>query len=142
MGHRVGDAACDRMTAARPVSVRPLTLDDVPAADRIFRLAFGTFLGLPETETFAGDADIIGTRLRAGQRGIGAFHGNELVGSNIISDWGSVGFFGPLTTRPDLWDQGIAKQLMEPTVAILEENDTRIGGLFTFANSVKHVGLY
>ena len=131
------------MATTLPVSVRGLTVDDVRAADRIFRLAFGTYLGVPEPKTFAGDADIIGTRLRAGNTGIGAFHAaNDLIGSNIVSEWGSVGFLGPLTTRPDLWDQGIAKKLLEPTVALFDERGTRLAGLFTFAQSVKHVGLY
>jgi predicted N-acetyltransferase YhbS len=115
------------MTATTEVSVRPLRLDDIPAADHIFRLAFGTYLGLPEPESFAGDPDFVGTRLRAGQKGIGAFRESELAGSNIVNDWGSVGFFGPLRVQPDLWDQGVAKQLMESTVAILDDRGARWG---------------
>ena len=41
--------------AALPdVSVLPLREDDLPVADRIMRLAFGTFLGLPDPQTFNG----------------------------------------------------------------------------------------
>ena len=29
----------------------------------------------------------------------------EIIGSNFATNWGSVGFFGPLTIRPDFWDR-------------------------------------
>jgi GNAT superfamily N-acetyltransferase len=122
---------------------RPLTEADLSSADRIFRLAFGTFLGLPNPESFAGDANYIATRWRADpSMAIGVDRDGELVGSNFVTLWGSVGFFGPLTVRPDLWDQGIAKQLLEPTVALLDGHGVQLAGLFTFAQSAKHVGLY
>ena len=38
------------------ISVRPLQETDLPTADHIMRLAFGTFLGLPEPTSFMGDA--------------------------------------------------------------------------------------
>ena len=44
------------------VSVRPLREGDLSEADRIMRLAFGTFLGLPEPMTFMGDAGYVRTR--------------------------------------------------------------------------------
>jgi hypothetical protein len=44
------------------VSVRPLREGDLQEADRIMRLAFGTFLGLPEPMTFMGDASYVRTR--------------------------------------------------------------------------------
>ena len=37
-------------------TVRRLGSADVPAADRVFRLAFGTHLGLPDPLGFSGDA--------------------------------------------------------------------------------------
>lgn len=44
------------------IDIRPLREADLPEADRIFRLAFGTFLGMPEPLAFAGDADYVSTR--------------------------------------------------------------------------------
>ena len=44
----------------------------------------------------------------------------RLVGSNFVTNWGSVGFFGPLTVDPECWSQGIAKRLMEPTVELFD----------------------
>ena len=80
------------------VTIRQLREDDVPAAGRIFSLAFGTFLGVPEPENFWSDIDYIGTRSKADPSGAFAaeVEGN-LVGSNVATNWGSVGFFGPLT---------------------------------------------
>ena len=51
--------------AAGGVSVRPLCGDELGEADRIFRLAFGTFLGLPDPLAFMGDAGFVRTRWRA-----------------------------------------------------------------------------
>ena len=57
-------------------------------------------------------------------------------------DWGSVGVFGPLTVHPDLWNKGIAKHLLKSTMEYFAKLGTRHIGLFTFANSPKHVRLY
>ena len=124
-------------------AIQPLRESDLDRADQIFRLAFGTFIGIPDPAQFAGDADYVRTRFRADpSAAFGAFLDGELVGSNFAGDWGSVGFFGPLTVRPDLWDRGIAKQLMEPVLGCFERWRTSHAGLFTFPNSQKHVGLY
>jgi hypothetical protein len=44
----------------------------------------------------------------------------DLAGSNFAANWGSVGFFGPLTVRPDLWDHGVGQRLMEPIMGCFE----------------------
>jgi GNAT superfamily N-acetyltransferase len=122
--------------------VRGLQKDDLAEADRIFRIAFGTFLGLPDPATCFGDADYVRTRWGANpEAALVAEVGGELVGSNFITEWGSVGFFGPLTIRPDFWDRGIAQRLLEPTLDRLRMR-VRHAGLFTFAQSPKHAGLY
>jgi GNAT superfamily N-acetyltransferase len=125
------------------ITIRSLREEDLPAADRIIRLAFGTFLGLPDPLKFMGDADYARTRWRADPSAVlGAEMAGELVGTNFASRWGSVAFFGPLTIRPDLWDRGIAQQLLRPTMDLFERWRIRHAGLFTFANSTKHVSLY
>ena len=55
---------------------------------------------------------------------------------------GSVGFFGPMTVRPDLQERGIAQALLAKTMEQFDDWGTRHVGLFTFAQSAKHVGLY
>jgi predicted N-acetyltransferase YhbS len=125
------------------VSVRLLQEEDLPAADRIFRLAFGTFAGLPEPERFGGDMDKIRTRWLADQAGaFGAEVDGELVASIFVTRWGSVGYFGPLTVRPDFWDRGIAQKLLAPTMDLFAQWRTRHAGLYTFSHSPKHLALY
>lgn len=126
------------------IDIRPLRENDLPEADRIFRLAFGTFLGLPDPTTFAAGADLIGTRWRApaSNATFGAFDGETLVGSNYAASWGSFGFFGPLTVRPDFWSKGIAQRLLEPTMDVFARWGVRQSGLFTFPQSPKHLALY
>ncbi len=125
------------------ITVRLLREADLPEADRIMRLAFGTFLGLPDPMKFMGDADYVRTRWLADPSAVfGAEMGGELVGTNFATRWGSVGFFGPLTIRPDFWDRGIAQQLLGPTMDLFGKWRIRHAGLFTFANSTKHVRLY
>jgi GNAT superfamily N-acetyltransferase len=130
-------------TTKLDISVRPLQENDLSAADHIMRLAFGTFLGLPEPTAFMGDAGYVRTRWRADpSAAFGAEVGGEFVGCNFATNWGSVGFFGPLTIRPDLWDRGVGKRLMEPIMECFDKWGTKHAGLFTFAHSQKHVGLY
>jgi len=125
------------------VIIRPLTENDVPAADRIFRLAFGTFLGLNDPLQFSGDADNIRTRLRANpSAALAAESGGELVGSNFAANWGTIGVFGPLTVHPNFWDKGVAKQLLKSTLEYFTKLGTKHIGLFTWSHSPKHLGLY
>ncbi|HET9920178.1 MAG TPA: GNAT family N-acetyltransferase [Ktedonobacteraceae bacterium] len=129
--------------SALDITIRLLRESELNTADRIFRHAFGTFLGLPDPQTFAGDSDVVQTRWKADPtRVFAAQVEGELVGTNVASNWGSVGFFGPLTIRPDLWDRGIAQRLMEPVMEKFSEWGTRHAGLFTFPHSPKHIHLY
>ena len=83
--------------------VRPLQESELPAADHIMRLAFGTFLCLPEPTSFLGDANFVHTRWKANpDAAFGAEVNGKLIGSNFASNWGSVGFFGPLTIHPSI----------------------------------------
>lgn len=126
-----------------PVTVRPLREADLAEADRIFHLAFGTFLGLPDPMQFHPDRDFVVSRARAG--GDGAFAAvadGALIGSSFLAKWGSVAVFGPLTIRPDFWERGAANRLLEATVALFPKWGTQHAGLFTFPHSAKHVHLY
>lgn len=123
--------------------IRPLRADDLAEADRIFRLAFGTFVGLPEPLAFGGDTDYVRSRWRLAPDGaFAADHDGALAGSVFTVCWGSVGFFGPLSVRPDLWSRGIAQRLLEPVMERFAALGVTHAGLFTFAQSAKHVGLY
>jgi predicted N-acetyltransferase YhbS len=125
------------------VLVRPLLADDLDAADRVMRVAFGTFRGLPDPSAAFGDSESVRTRYRAAPKCAWAAEvDGEVVGSVFAARWGSFGFFGPLTVRPDLWDRGIGSQLLRPVLEAFALWDVRQAGLFTFASSPKHLGLY
>ena len=125
------------------ITVRPLKESDLPAADHIMRVAFGTYLGAPDPVTVFGDADYVKTRyLAAPDCAWAAEIDGELAGSNFATRWGSFAFFGPLTVRVDLQDQGIGSRLMEPVMDAFERWGPRQSGLFTFPESAKHIGLY
>ena len=125
------------------ITVCPLQEDELLVADQVMRLAFGTFLGLPEPMTFMGDADYVKTRWRANpSAAFGAKVDSQLVGSNFATNWGSFGFFGPLTVHPDLWNQGVGQHLVEAVLECFRQWETQQTGLFTFAQSEKHIWLY
>jgi len=125
------------------VVIEALAETDLPAADHVMRLAFGTFLGLPEPTSFMGDAAYVAPRWRADPNAAFAARAEgRLVGSNFATNWGSVGFLGPLTVHPQQWDRGIATRLLAPTLDLLVRRGHSRLGLFTFAHSPKHVGLY
>lgn len=125
------------------ISIQPLREEDLPEADRVCRLAFGTHLGLADPLAFLGDADLVATRWRARpDAAVGAYSDGRLVGSSFATQWGDFGFFGPVTVHPDFWGQGVAQQLLEPTMALFEKWAVRQVGLFTFPDSPKHHALY
>jgi GNAT superfamily N-acetyltransferase len=127
-------------TSRADVIVRALAEGDLSEADVILRAAFNTFVG---ADDLFGDSDYVHTRYRSDpSAAVGAETDGHLVGSNFIADWGSIGFFGPLTVRPDLWDQGIASRLMEATMQLFADRAIADSGLFTFPHSAKHLGLY
>jgi ribosomal protein S18 acetylase RimI-like enzyme len=125
------------------ISVRTMRETDLDTVRRIFRIAFATFVNAPDKENFYADRECVSTRWRAdSEAAIVAERTGEIAGSNFVTSWGSFGFFGPLTIKPELWDRGIAQQLLARTVEIFEERGIRDSGLFTFPHSTKHVNLY
>ncbi len=125
------------------ISIRLLQENELSTADHIFRLAFGTFIGLPQPTDFGGDASYIQSRWHVDPTAAFAAEvEGKLVGSNLATNWGSVGFFGPLSVHPDFWGQGIAQRLIESAIAQFAQWGTQQAGLFTFPNSPKHHALY
>lgn len=127
----------------RPIKVGLLKRSELEEAGRIVRLAFGTFLGLPNPLDFMSDRDLMAPRWRSPHvKVIAAREGGRLIGSNVATRWGSFGFFGPLTVLPEYWDRGVAQLLLESTMTIFDRWGVKHSGLFTFPQSAKHVGLY
>ncbi len=135
------------MATAQPqpeILIRPLVESDLDETRRIVRVAFATFLGLPPDHPAMGrDSDAVGTRWRTDPTSVvAAEHGGKLIGSNFTTNWGSFGFFGPLTVEPEYWNRGVAQQLLPPTMEIFQRWGNRHLGLYTFAHSPKHMALY
>ncbi len=74
------------------VQVRAIGEGDLPEADRIFRLAFGTFLRLPDPLAFGGDAAFVRARgYRTVIQGVAMHRPNQPAYSRpdvlAIDDW-------------------------------------------------------
>ncbi|MEO6965435.1 MAG: GNAT family N-acetyltransferase, partial [Acidobacteriaceae bacterium] len=131
------------MPANQAVKIGLLKQAEVEEADRIFRQAFGTFLGLPDPSRFMGDRSFIVPRWHsANVKMIAAREHGRLIGSSVATHWGTFGFLGPLSVLPEYWNQGVAQRLLEATMAVFDKWGLRHTGLFTFSQSAKHVGLY
>ncbi len=131
------------MGALKGVKVGPLKEAELEEADRIFRLAFGTFIGMPNPAEFMSGRNLLISRWHAPHvKALAARVDGRLIGINMLTRWGSFAFFGPLTILPEYWDRGIAQQLLDATVKIFDKQGLKRTGLFTFPHSTKHVGLY
>ena len=87
--------------AGAAIAIAPLGRDDLPEADAVLRLAFGTQEGLADPSRFAAGAEMVRSRWATGP--VGAFKATAdgtLVGSAFVTCWGSFAVFGPLTVRP------------------------------------------
>jgi GNAT superfamily N-acetyltransferase len=131
------------MTKNQSIRIGLLKKSELQEADRIVRMAFGTFLGVPNPLEFMGDRTFMTPRFRSKHvKVIAAREGGKLVGSNVVTRWGSFGFFGPLTVLPEYWDRGVAQRLLDATQTQFDKWGVRRTGLFTFPHSAKHVCLY
>ncbi len=99
--------------------------------------------GLSVPLMFMGDAGYVRTRWMADPASAFAAEvDGELAGSNFATRWGSVGFFGPASVRPDLWDKGVGVSRVEPVMDRFAEWGIEHAGLFTWSHSPKHTYLY
>lgn len=125
------------------LTIREMRESDLAAADRVFRLAFGTWFQLPDPMQFRGDAALFEPRLRANPGGgLVAEADGAIVGLGFASRWGSLGILGPIAILPGLWRHGVARQLIGPTLEIFARWQCRLVGLFTFPQSATHLRLY
>ena len=125
------------------IVIRHLVEEDLQEADRIIRLAFGTFMGHDNSEDYRSDARYANPRYNADpSASFVAEWDGKIIGSNFGLHWGSVGIFGPLTIHPEYWNKGIGSKLMKPVMKCFEEWKVTHSGAMTFANSPKHINLY
>lgn len=125
------------------ITIRSLTEKDVPAAERLRRVAFGTLFGLPDPSSFRGDAALMSLRQPAyPDGGFVAEEDGALLGVAMANNWGSLGVFGPIAIDPAQWRRGLARQLLDATLPAFERWQSRVVGLFTFPERPTHVRLY
>ena len=125
------------------VVVRPMTAGDLAEATRIFRVAFGTFLGAPDPMRFRLDMRTIETRFAADPgTAFVAERGGRLIGSVIGMDWGSQFVVGPLSVDPSCWGQGVARLLTEAILDAADRRKPALVSLFTHPGSPTHLRLY
>ena len=125
------------------VAIGPLAEADIEAAERICRLAFGTFFGLAEPLSFRGDGALVRPRRLADPSGaLVAETEDGIVGSGLATDWGSVGLLGPLTVHPERWSAGIGRLLTGALLELLDRRGHDFIGLLTHPHSTRHVRLY
>lgn len=124
------------------IAVSPLEKADLAAADRVFRLAFGTALGLPDPLRFAEGAELVRGRWHGDpSAAFKAEEDGELVGVAFVARWGTFAVFGPLAVRPDRWGKGVGRRLWEARLPLLERWGTTAAGLFTRPEP-KNIHLY
>ncbi len=131
------------MAAKEDIKIGVLKRSEVEEGERIFQVGFSKFLGIADPVTFVGDRRFVVPRWKAGNvKVLAAREGGRLIGVNAVTRWGSFGFFGPLVVLPEYWRRGVAQRLLMETMKVFEGWGVRHTGLFTFAHSAKHVGLY
>jgi len=125
------------------VVVRSMTAGDLPEATRIYRLAFGTFLGAPDPSRFRLDMRTLETRFATDPgTAFVAERAGRLLGSVIGMDWGSQFIVGPLTVDPAHSGQGVARLLMPAILDVAAQRRPALVSLFTHPASTTHLRLY
>jgi GNAT superfamily N-acetyltransferase len=123
--------------------IRPMQQSDVDAAERVFRLAFGTRFRLPDPMTFRGDGAMIGPRFAANPAtALVAVDNGRIVGGTVGMDWGSVLIIGPVFVDPAASGRGIARALVARMIELPVAQRKSFIGLFTFPESATHLRLY
>ena len=121
------------------IEVRPLLQAELDDADRILRDAFGTLLGIDMND----DTEVFRTRFRAPHTvALAGLVDGVLVGSTLVTLWGSVGFLGPLSVTPRMWNSGVGTRLVAAATELLDARGATHQGLFTFPQSPMHHWLY
>lgn len=123
--------------------IRLVKEEELDVADLVLRLAFGTQDGLEDPLQSFGDRDMLKARWKGRTSTVlVAEEEGAIVGTTVITKWGSIGFFGRMAVKPDCWGRGIASQLTEAAVKLFDEWHVSVAGLDTFPDSSKHIQLY
>ncbi|WP_036479247.1 GNAT family N-acetyltransferase [Myxosarcina sp. GI1] len=116
--------------------------NELPKAEKLLRLSFGTFLGLANPMDFGNGAEYTSRWYRDPSSVFAARDDKELIGFSMVANWGSCGGFGPIVTHPDYWDRGIGSQLISASWSKFDEWRSEQIIFCTHANSPKHIHFY
>jgi GNAT superfamily N-acetyltransferase len=115
---------------------------ELPEAEKLLRLSFGTFLGLSHPMEFGNGAEYTSRWYRDPLSAFAARADGKLIGFSIVANWGSCAGFGPIVTHPDYWDRGIGSQLISASWSKFDEWGSQQIIFCTHANSPKHIYFY
>jgi predicted N-acetyltransferase YhbS len=131
------------MSESTVLVISPLAESELETAGQVVREAFAAFMGAPEPGEFWNDRDYVRSRWQARHTAwFKATDQQRLVGVVCVTRWGTQAVLGPLAVLPQWWDCDVAKQLLDTAVAQLDAWQVRHTGLFTFADSPRHLALY
>lgn len=126
----------------KQVEISLLQEHELPTAEKLLRLSFGTFLRLTEPMNCGNGARYTNRWYRDPLAVFAAKVDSKLIGFSMVANWGSCGGFGPIVVHPHFWDQGIGYQLMKTSWSKFEQWGTQQIIFCTHANSPKHIYLY
>lgn len=124
------------------MKIRLLERSDLAEFESLFRTSFSSHLGISDPKMFSPGSTLNGRFTAAPDGNFGAFDGDKMVAAIGCTIWGKFGFFGPLVVRPEYWGRGLAQTLLAKCDEYFAAKDLTLEGLYTFANSPKHIGLY
>ncbi len=124
------------------IEISLLQESELPEAEKLLRLSFGTFLGLNEPMDFGKGAEYMSRWYRDPLGAFAARADKKLIGYSLVANWGSCGGFGPIVTHPDYWDRGIGSQLLDASWSKFLEWESQQIVFCTHANSPKHIYFY
>jgi GNAT superfamily N-acetyltransferase len=116
--------------------------NDLPEAEKLLRLSFGTFLKLSEPMDFGNGAEYTSRWYKDPSSVFAAFADGKPIGFSIVTNWGSCAGFGPIVTHPDYWDRGIGSQLISASWSKFDEWGSPQLIFCTHSNSPKHIYFY
>ncbi|MFQ3615506.1 MAG: hypothetical protein SNJ57_20865 [Cyanobacteriota bacterium] len=73
------------------ITIRAMKEADLAIASQIFRLAFGSFIGLPDPQDFAKTMNYMNRWYLDPSAAFVAEENGQIIGSNIAANWGSFG---------------------------------------------------
>jgi GNAT superfamily N-acetyltransferase len=124
------------------VEINLLQESELPEAEKLLRLSFGTFLGLSEPMDFGNGAEYTSRWYRDPLSAFAARADGKLIGFCMLANWGSCAGFGPIVTHPDYWDRSIGSQLINASWSKFDEWGSQQIVFCTHANSPKHIYFY